>query len=264
MPIRLHIKSGDPAVKQQRETTAHRVIDYFGDRLPSTRLLCFLDDEDPSTLRADRGPANRGFSGPIHAIAQLDGWPSYVRDCVYPSDRTGYRTRVIDDLVYLFGSTCANDVGLTMTLAHELQHVVQHANVRYLWAANSLVNELNREIFATLKLTWADIPIEREARIVAKRAAVHLFDERRVREYIEGRIHEHVSDSDSADWQFILSLTPTDSYDLLDGTRKLFQQLKGHRPEIADALQTMRERNPDDFEGVDLDPYFTVPTNTIG
>ena len=60
-----------------------------------------------------------------------------MRECVCPSNRFGYGTRVIDDLVYLYGSTCADEVGLTMTLAHKLQHAIQHGKERNVWAVNS-------------------------------------------------------------------------------------------------------------------------------
>src|SRR6266849_3967304 len=100
MPVTLKVKSGNAAVKAQREAAAHRVLDCFDDSLPSSRLLCFFDDGDSPDLKQIFGTANRGVYGPITDIADLEGWPNYVRDCIYPSDCTGRRTRVIDDLVY--------------------------------------------------------------------------------------------------------------------------------------------------------------------
>jgi hypothetical protein len=91
-------------------------------------------------------------------------------------------------------------------------------------------------------------------------AAVQLFDEQRITLYIEEKIREHVSDGDFAYWQFIHSITPTDSVDLLGGTRKLFQQLGDFRSELEKALHRRRERDPEDFGDIVLDPFFIVPT----
>jgi hypothetical protein len=33
-----------------------------------------------------------------------------------------------DDFVYLHGTTCGEDIALSMTFAHELQHCIQHAD----------------------------------------------------------------------------------------------------------------------------------------
>jgi len=247
MLSKVEVRSRNSAVKKQRETAAWRVIKYFGKTLPPSRLLCFLDDDDSSSLRGERG-----LYKPIRNIADFDGPLSRVRNCVYPSDSYGGRTRVIDDLVYLHGTTCANEVGLTMTLAHEIQHAIQHSGVRKLWAVNSLIHQLPREVCNALDLEWADIPIEREARIVAKCAAVQLFDEKRVSNYIDERIQEHVSDADAADWKFIRNLTSSDSVDLASNTLTLFQRLKVYRPELEEVLEEYKKENPEDFGDIDL------------
>src|SRR5260370_20280849 len=173
----LKVKSDDPAVKAQREAAAQRVLAYFGSCLPPSRLLCFLDDDDPPDLKREFGTSNRGVYGTITDNTPLAIWPGYVTNSILVDDgKSLLYPRVVDDLVYLYGSTCADEVGLTMTLAHELQHAIQHANVRQVWAVNGLVRELPTAI-AALKLQWADIPIERETRIVSKRMAVHFFGE---------------------------------------------------------------------------------------
>jgi hypothetical protein len=125
---RIEVKVKDNAVRIQREAAAQRVLSHFGLSMPESRLLCFLDDVDPTALRAKYGPANRGLYGPIHANQDLPSQlPEYVRRCIDIKDKYFGRTRVIDDLVYLYGSTCDDEVGLAMTLAHELQHLIQHA-----------------------------------------------------------------------------------------------------------------------------------------
>jgi hypothetical protein len=253
LPITLVVKSDDSAVKEQRESTARRVIDYFGDGLPPTKLLCFLDDNIPLNLTEERG-----LYMPIRNMADFDGRLSQVRNCVYRRNFDGSRSRVIAELVYLHGTTCKDDVGLTMTLAHELQHAIQYNNVRRLWAVNGIVTRLHERVIVALNLRWADIPIEHESRIISKRVAVLFFGEQQVTKYINQRIKEHVSDSDVADWQFIQTLTPTDSVDLVDDTRKLFQKLKDYRPELEGALREMKKCDPEDFGDIDLDAFFQL------
>lgn len=254
MPLTLKVKSEDGAVKPQRETAAQRVIAYFGLCLPESRLLCFLDDEDPSTLRGLYGPANRGIYGPIHDGTPLAEWPGYVADHIYVDDGVSLIfPRVVDDLVYLYGSTCVDEVALTMTLAHELQHAIQHGKVRTLWAANSLIHDLDKKIIDALKLRWADIPTELEARIVSKRAAECLLGEQPVRQYIDRKIAERISEDDIADWQFVRTLTPLSSVDLVGGTQLLFERLKAYKSALEVVLQE-RKGNPD-FSDIDLDNF---------
>lgn len=234
------------------------MLDYFGGSLPSSRLLCFLDDDDPPDLRHEFGDANRGIYGPINDSTPLAIWPDYVTSCILFDDGISLLfPRVIDDLVYLYGSTCANEVGLTMTLAHELQHAIQHSKTRQLWAVNSLVDELDKAVIAGLKLQWADIPIERETRIVSKRVAVHLSCEQRVTQYIDEKLADAIARNDVADvtdWQFVRTLTPSSSVDLVADTQRLFKRLKGYRSELEAALR--EKKNDPDFDDIDLAAYF--------
>ncbi|MBZ5699692.1 MAG: hypothetical protein LAN18_14230 [Acidobacteriia bacterium] len=261
MSIKPHVQSGDAQIKSQREAAAERVINYFGVCLPESELLCFLDDEDPSTLRnsPSLGPANRGLYMPIHDNTVLDGWPSYVTNCIRPSDRIGRRTRVIDDFVYLYGTTCVDEVGLTMTLAHELQHSIQHAQVRKLWAANSLVRKLDKKVIDALNLKWSNIPTEVEARIVSKCVGECLLGEQRVNQYIDRKIAERITDDDADDWEFIRTLTPSDSVDLASSTQLLFELLKGCRPELEALLRKVKQTGNPDFTDIDLDAFFVPP-----
>lgn len=257
MAVTLKVKCSDGAVRVQREGVAQRVLSYFGDSLPASRLLCFLDDEDPSLLRRWHSPANRGLYEPIHDKTPMAAWPDYVTDHVLVDDGINWGLeRVTDDLIYLYGTTCANEVGLTMTLAHELQHAIQHANVRKLWAVNALVPNLDRPITDSLKLTWADIPIERETRIVSKNVAVELFGEQRVREYIDQKIAEHVTEGDAADWRFVATLTSSSTVDLDADTRQLFGRLRSYRGELEKLLQEKRSAKNPDFLDIDLASYF--------
>jgi len=255
MPVTLKVKSGNAAVKAHREAAARRVLDHFNGTLPSSRLLCFLDDGDPAELKQVFGVANRGVYGAISDSTPLAIWPEYVSSCILVDDGVSLLyPRVIDDLVYLYGSTCGNEVGLTMTLAHELQHAIQHSNARNVWAVNGLVPQLHKTVIAALKLQWFDIPIERETRIVSKRVAVEFFGEQRVTQYIDEKIGEGITESDVADWQFVRALTPSSSVEIVADTHRLFQRLKGYRSELEAVLQ--EKKDDPDFGDIDLDCFF--------
>ena len=188
----------------QRCELARRVMDRFAVDLADSRLLCFLDDQDAPIIRLDRGPANRGFYAPVHDSTPLDWIPEYVSSRICVDDGVSvFYPRVVDGLIYLHGTTCSEEVGLVMTLAHELQHAVQHVKSRKLWAVNSLVNELERSIIRRLDLTWANIPIEVDARVVSKRVARELFGDKRVDTYIDRKITERVTEADAMDWIFV-------------------------------------------------------------
>jgi hypothetical protein len=102
MPLTLEVKSDNAQVKADREAAAQRVIACLAPSLPESRTLCFLDDEDPCSLKRRFGTTNRGISGPIHDNAQREDWPEYVWKCVFFDDRFSWLpARVIDDLVYL-------------------------------------------------------------------------------------------------------------------------------------------------------------------
>src|SRR5260370_40672921 len=125
MPVTLRVKSDDTALRAQREAIAQRVLAPFVDSLPASRLLCFLDDVDSSILKLAFGAANRGLYGPIRDSTPMPDWPEYVTNCIFFDDGVSLlRPRVIDDLVYVYGSAWTNEAGLTMTLAPELQHTI--------------------------------------------------------------------------------------------------------------------------------------------
>jgi hypothetical protein len=254
MPVMLQVKSKHGTVKTQREVAAQRVIARFAPCLPKSRLLCFFDDEDPPMLKRAFGAANRGLYGPIHDSAPMADWPDYVAHCVYFDDGVSLvRPRVVDDLVYLYGSAWEDEAGMTMTLAHELQHAIQHANARQLWAVNSLIRHLPKTAIADLKLEWADIPTEREARIVAKRIALDLCGEPAVSAYIEKRMSDAIEPHEAADWRFIRELTPSSSVDLVDATRLLFRRLRAYRANLEELVR--ENSNNSDFSDVDLNDF---------
>lgn len=262
MPVKLNVGHTDPTIRAHRKATAQRVLSYFGDTLPSSRLLCFLDDNDSGRIRGERGRYQ-----PIHDSTPLAHLPEYVSDQIIVDDGHYCYSRVVDDLVYLCETACVNEVGLTMTLTHEIQHSIQHSTVRKLWAVNSLIHQLPEFAIHALKLIWPDIPTECEARIVSKRAAVQLFGEQRVTEYIDQRIREHASasgsGSDFADWQFVRTLTPESSIDLADSTHKIYQRLKDYSAELEDTLRMYQQVNPEDFSDIDLGSFLLEPPEIV-
>jgi hypothetical protein len=55
---------------------------------------------------------------------------------------------------------------------------------------------------------------------------------RRVTQYIDEKVAQGIARSDAgdvADWQFVRTLTPSSSVDLVTDTQRLFKQLKGYR-----------------------------------
>jgi hypothetical protein len=254
MSITIKVKSEHEATRIQREKAAQCVVSHFDLCLPTSKVLCFLDDEDPSSLKQAFGAANRGLSGTVKDGDDLSVWPDYVRKCMHVDHNVyPYTRRVIDQLVYLHGSTCSDEVGLTMTLAHELQHAIQHDRVRKVWAVNSLIRSLPTAV-DDLKLEWADIPIERDARIVAKRVALDLHGEQPVSKYIDKRSAEAVEPHDVADWHFVRELTPSSSVDLVAETHRLFHRLIDYRQEVQGALWVKKDDS--DFSDVNLDEFF--------
>jgi hypothetical protein len=257
MSVTIKVKSTNAEVRGDRQRTASRVVAYFGDNLPASNVLCFLDDSDSARLGSE---SERGRYEVIHDGTRLSHLPEYIVDHIFADYGLSVLNpqRVVDDFILLYGSTCAHEIGLAMTLAHELQHAIQHYCDRKIWAVNSIVNQLEQTLISSLKLTWTDIPIERQARIVSKRVAVHLFGAQPVTEYIDLKIRQHVSDGDFADWQFVRTLDPSSSLDLTTDTRSLFQRLKGNREELEVALQRKKRWNQDDFGDIDLNEFLVV------
>jgi hypothetical protein len=261
MPATLKIKSDDLVVRSQRETTATRVIAHFGNQLPELRLLCFFDDIDWQPLKDYFGEANRGFYGPIKENPLTwPPWPDYVANYIFVDFPAWLLKRAFDHIIYLHGSTCDNEIGLTMTFAHELQHFVQHSSVLNLWAQNSLIQHLPKSVIKTLGLKWSDIPIEREARIVSKRIAENLFGFEPVRQHIDTKISRAVNADDAADWRFVQGLVASNPpQHLTYETRLIFKRLKDHRLDLEKLLHELKDDS--DFKDVDLDALFDEPSS---
>jgi hypothetical protein len=218
------VKSKDETAKNQRCAAAQRVVEAFGDKLPEAKLLCFFDDED--WWKFKRGKATRGLYSPVD-YDLWEGAPEYVKEQLCIAMPGGQSVNAFNHFIYLHGSTCNDVKGLTITFAHELHHFRQYMNSPLLWAAGSLIPQLKKETPNALGWKdWSDVPHEREARIVSKQLAADIFGVDAIQEFIAGRILVAVDDLDRRDWEFISGIALTDSYDLFEGTRTAFRQLK--------------------------------------
>jgi hypothetical protein len=256
MPPTVKVKASDSLVKKQREEIAQRVLDQFGSPLSDCRLLCFFDDEDCQGLRlaTGLGAANRAFHTLISDSTAFQGWPKYLTDCIFVLERVPIGRRLLfDQVIYLYGSTCANSVGMTMSLAHELQHVIQRIRVPELLTANGLFRHLPTTVLQKVGLQWSDIPIEREARAVAKRIAVTLHGSEAVNELLRQRASTTDDPIELADVLFIQELDTSTPYVLKDETLALFARFKDYRFEFESLIEECKF-NPD-FEPVQLDSF---------
>jgi hypothetical protein len=164
---------------------------------------------------------------------------------------TGEVSWPYDCIIYLHGSTCETDIGLTLTLAHELQHFVQYAISRPLWAVHTLLSNLPGLPKDNLQ-GWKDFPLEKEARVVAKRIAEKLFGADPVSDYIKGMIDAHLTDGDAIDWAFIQGINCSLSYDATEETKHLVRLYKRELSELQKTLSSPRDA---DISGVNLDDW---------
>jgi hypothetical protein len=253
MPLEVTAKSTDESVRRLREAAANRVIAEFGNQIPALRLLCFFDDEDWRPFKIKWGEANRGFYRTLRP-EPLPNWPPYLLSRIFVQNPPASSPRQVafDHVIYLYDSTCSNEVGLTMTFVHELQHFLQHVNATQIWAANTLVANLKSDTRSALGLRCFDIPHERQARIASKRIAEGVFGANPARKYIDERIAERQPGDDVADWEFVRQLDPLTQYDLAGETKMLFPRLSGCRPELDTILNALKSKD-DVFACVNLD-----------
>jgi hypothetical protein len=248
--ITLHVESDDYAAKAHREKVAVRVIEYFEQNftIPTQfNVLCYLADEDDNCLKKWSGESTRGIHWPRRGQG-LSDWPQKMRGIFAPIDPLSGVTFPYESLIYLHGSTCETDIGLTMTLAHELQHFLQYTNERHLWTANTLLMKLPSLPTDDLK-ACSDFPVEREARITAKKVAENLYGTASVDQHIQNMIDAGTSDADVTDWKYIRGIDPSIRYDLRKGTKPF---VKRHKQQLIQLQQDTRFNEDKDFSAVDF------------
>jgi hypothetical protein len=251
MSAELVVRGRDESVMAARKKWTTRVLQYFTDKLPELRLVIFLDDSDAPTLK--RGIENRGLFSPSNRdYFRMLAWPRAVAEALRTINPTAVEsTYHYDCVVYLHDSTCRAEDSLTMTVAHELQHFIQYGFNRSIWAWNKVVTNLHVRTIDTLGLAWRDIPIEYEARIVAKQASETILGRERTAQYIENRKNQCMTNKDAADWGFIQSIDTAQPYDCAVQTQALFRRLTPVRNELQLALNNMK--GLPDFARLDLD-----------
>jgi len=251
MPITIEARHRDPTVKKDLLDMVQRVIGEF-QSLPTSCLLIFLDDSDAEYFRKKWGPCNRGFFTPLNGeelVIQgihMDNWPEYITRHFLARDpdtnkyvrdsETGRILLAYEQAIYLYGTTCADSVGRVMTLAHEFQHSVQYV-------FHQELRKKNHGFYR--QLPDYEIPIEKEARIIAKRVAEKLCGKEQVDQYIARKINEancHINSdanfknilendeikqwkNEAEDWRFIQTLGSNISYNLTAETEQVARRL---------------------------------------
>jgi len=100
-----------------------------------------------------------------------------------------------------------------------------------------------------LKVIW-DIPIEREARIVAKQVAESLYGGDSVKRHVQDKIEAHVTDKDVEDWRFFQGIDSSTPYCVADATISLVERYKSQLKQLQ---QRSEWRNDPDFSVINFD-----------
>ena len=179
--MQLNIESNDASERFDLEDGYRQVLDHL--EFPNhIRLLCFLDNQNDAKLVASLGGSNRGIHVPLKGYyAQLPQFrialPHRVEKLITFDDADEPN---FDNLVYLHGSTTKLRPAFIMSLAHELQHVLQYTNHFELWRDNTIM-ERERSNFGA---AFANTPVEREAMIVSRQVATSICGRQDVANYI--------------------------------------------------------------------------------
>ncbi len=244
----------DESVREQREALVDKVLAQFAMPPRADRLLIFLDNDDWKYLKDEIGKENRGVYTRLPLSKEAEP-PAYLSFCL---ERR--REPAVEDLIYVHGSTCAGcDVGLSMTLAHEVQHFVQYSTAQRCWAASNVLRALGKEFLGQYQIAYYAVPHEREARIVSKRVATAIFGAQEVACHIDSQIAKATSpcDEDGKDWESVKGIQPGHGYDLCRETRQVFRSLDATalrvREKVADALCKCIRNNQEAFATLNID-----------
>ena len=248
------VKTDDP-LRSEKSKLAARVLSEMPQPFPDESLLCFLDDQDWAPFKAGKNSANRG----LYRATQGGGyheWPPYLLNMLFGSPQCRF-----EHVLYLHNSTCRDEIGLSVTLAHELQHFRQYCESRGLSDAGRLlmdfIKAVSVETTDALFLTkWSDVPHEREARIVSKKIAVSIFSPDSVRAFFDRSISCAVDEADRLDLEYVQSIKPSDyPFDLRSETRLVYSRLVPYRSTLE---RLIREDRTGRLENVDLDDLLSA------
>lgn len=169
---------------------------------PQCRVLCFLDYTDPKELRDLIGVQTRGAFYPL-TLGRLtqDLLAAHVaRECKGSSGLF-----ICESVIYLFASTCKTDIGLVLTLAHELQHCHQHQHQYSYWFMERRVRVVSSQNGIPKIGSYLDLPSERDAIRKSKEIAQAMFGSEAVAAFIHSQIQSESSSENQAVWNFLLS-----------------------------------------------------------
>jgi hypothetical protein len=253
--LKIVVKSPDLMTRQLRQEIARRVVDELRDQLPNETLLCFLDDEDWKAARRAAGPG-RGFYTPARDLNKWPHRPQYVEDALLKNGVVTYQ-----NFIYLFGSTCSVHEGLAMTLAHELQHFIQHGSSKTAWAMGTIASSLliglaMRQVNEIGVNSWCDVPIERHAWTTGKRVAEAVLGRDAVRKYIDTRIAAARS-VDLADWKFVREIDASQALDFDAEMASFMPRLTVYRTKLEQYLDNLR--SDPELTNIELGPWLRGP-----
>ncbi|HTD24313.1 MAG TPA: hypothetical protein VK738_16765 [Terriglobales bacterium] len=204
------------------QPVCNQVLKQFH-QLPSLRLLCYFDDENPERLQKHFGQ----FAGIHIPILGAVPWPDYVEHHFF--DWAG--EIAFDNLIYVPGTRYAQErVHFVIIFSHELQHFIQWGFARKVYQANVLLFQ-NLHLFdPTTEVKPWGLPLNRDAMIVAKRVAGAVCGMKRVKEFIELQINDGkqaTNISKTQMWEWIRTISPSaPRYDLYKETDHLVQKYR--------------------------------------
>lgn len=202
-------------------------------KLPSLRLLCYFDNDNPEWLQRQYGQ----FAG-IHVPVISGGvWPRYVEEHFLDYSTGEF---AFDNLIYIPQTKYAQEtVSFVIIFAHELQHFVQWGDSRKVAEANTLLLQNLGSFDPLTELKPWGLPNNREAMIVANRVAETLCGVKAVRGFIDTQIADGKRDNNFSKtqlWEWVRGLRPATVCNLLQETDLLVQkyrkQLQGLKSEI--------------------------------
>lgn len=169
---------------------------------PRCRVLCYLDDTDSQELRDLIGLETRGVFYPLTLGGSTQSKLALhvAKEC---RGRDGLF--ICESVIYLFENTCRTDIGLVLTLAHELQHCHQHQHQYAYWFLERHVRTISSQSGVPRIEGYLDLPSERDAIRKSKEIAEAIFGSEPVAAFIQSQIQLESSTENQARWSFLLS-----------------------------------------------------------
>lgn len=239
--VSFKIMSSDAAHKERKSLVCENTLKQMNCDLSqaSETVICLIDDKD--YVLAKEG--QKGFFSPVELPGVRYQIPGYFLDSVVEFNlRSMTAERRHDALIYIHGSTSSSEVGLTLTLAHEIQHFVQYATNRSTWVTDKLLQKLRITHEEEFRQS-VDFPIEREARVVSKRVAIEMHGREAVEGFIRQERAKRITEKDVLDCDFLLSSEADLPYNATKATGTLVERFRSE-------LIALQAQNWSDFPEV--------------